>query len=141
MHNEKSHYTGPLMRRRPELFVPAILLDRTSNAPLHRQIHRQIADAIRFGAIRHDSRLPSTRVMAKLLRVSRNTVFAAYEELAADDVIRGERGSCMRVNNPAVASTSAPGWFGIKEVIHAARCPARVLDFDDPDGNGIYVRF
>lgn len=141
MQNEKSHHTVPLMSRRPELYVPSIVLDRTPGMPLHRQIHRQIAEAIRSGAVRHYARLPSTRFMAKLLRVSRNTVFAAYEELAADDLIRGEPGSCMRVNCPAAGATNAPAWLGLKQVIQAARYPARILAFDDPDGNALYLRF
>lgn len=124
------------MSRRPDIFVPSILLDRTDNTPLHRQIHRQIAEAIRNGAIRHDARLPSTRFMAKLLRVSRNTVFAAYEELVSDDLIRGEPGSCMRVNRPA-----ASAWFSLRQVIQAARYPSGILAFDDPDGNSLYFRF
>src|SRR5258708_39439300 len=84
LHNEKSHFRGPLVSRRLQLFVPPIVLDRASPLPLHRQIHDQIAQAIRGGAIDYAARLPSTRVMAGLLRVSRNTVVAAYEDLPAD---------------------------------------------------------
>lgn len=135
MQNEKSHQTGPLMSQRPQLFVPSISLDRAAGMPLHRQIHRQMAEAIRSGAIRHEARLPSTRFMAKLLGVSRNTVFAAYEELAAEDLIRGERGSCMRVNRQGATRGNIAAW------IQAARYPARIVAFDDLDGNALYLRF
>jgi len=103
--------------------------------PLHRQIHRQIAQAIRSGAIQYEARLPSTRIMARLLAVSRNTVLAAYEDLAADGLVQGERGAGMRVNGTATAS------FGLRHVIRAARYPARVLSTADPDGNPLYINF
>ena len=72
------------MSRRPKLFVPSITLDKASTAPLHRQIHSQITQAIRGGAIPGGVRLPSSRTMARLLGVSRNTVLTAFDDLAAD---------------------------------------------------------
>lgn len=94
---------------------------------------------MRTGAITNGIRLPSTRLLARLLRVSRNTVFAAYEELAADDLIRPERGVGMRVNNHAAAPQMS--WSALRKVIQAASYPARVLAFEDPDGNALYFRF
>jgi DNA-binding GntR family transcriptional regulator len=125
------------MSRRRELFVPSIVLERASGIPLHRQIYGQIGRAIRAGAIHNEARLPSTRVMARLLRVSRNTVLAAYEDLAADDLLRGERGAGMRVHHgpPAPEMT----WLGLRHVIRAAGYPARVLALEDTDGNPLYI--
>jgi len=88
MDNEKSQTSEPRAKQQPhvkrrlELFVPPISLDRASKVPLHRQIHLQIAPAIRSGSIQYAARLPSTRMMAGLLGVSRNTVLAAYEDVA-----------------------------------------------------------
>jgi DNA-binding GntR family transcriptional regulator len=121
--------------RRPELFVPPIELDRKSGMPLHRQIHRQIAQAVRGGAIQYEARLPSTRIMARLLDVSRNTVLAAYEGLAADGLVQGERGAGMRVIGTATTL------FGLRHVIRAASYPTRVLGVADPDGNPLYINF
>jgi DNA-binding GntR family transcriptional regulator len=39
--------------------------------------------------------------MAGLLGVSRNTVLAAYDDLAADDLVRGRQGAGMRVTASA----------------------------------------
>jgi len=136
LHNEKSHFRGPLVSRRLQLFVPPIVLDRASSLPLHRQIHHQIAQAIRGGAIDYEARLPSTRVMAGLLRVSRNTVLAAYDALAADDLARGERGSGMRVG-----AGGNRGPSGLRQVIRAAGYPARVLALADPDGTPLIINF
>jgi DNA-binding GntR family transcriptional regulator len=124
------------MSRRRELFVPSIALDRASGISLHRQIYGQVARAIRAGAIHNEARLPSTRVMARLLRVSRNTVLAAYEDLAADDLLRGERGAGMRVHGPAPPEMT---WLGLRHVIRAAGYPARVLALEDTDGNPLYI--
>jgi DNA-binding GntR family transcriptional regulator len=124
---------------RRSVFVPSIELDRASGIPLHRQICLQIGRAIRGGAIPNGARLPSTRTLARLLRVSRNTALAAYDELAADDLVQGERGAGMRVNaGPAVAEVS---WFGLRRVIREAGYPARVVAMEDPDGNALYVSF
>jgi DNA-binding GntR family transcriptional regulator len=125
--------------RRRELFVPPIVLDRASKVPLHRQIYHQIARTIRSGAIHSDARLPSTRVMARLLRVSRNTVLAAYDDLAADDLIRGERGAGMRVNGSVPPPELT--WVGLQQVIRAAQYPARILALADPDGNSLYLHY
>ena len=127
------------MRRRRELFVPQIALDKAAGVPLHRQIYRQIAGLIRSGAIQCATRLPSTRVMARLLGVSRNTVLAAYDELAADDLVRGERGAGMRVAGPGAAHLRGLTLFGLRDVIRAAGYPARVLSLEDPDGNQLYI--
>jgi DNA-binding GntR family transcriptional regulator len=124
--------------RRPHLFVPRVVLDQASSLSLQRQIYLQIRRAIRSGAIPCEARLPSTRVMAKLLGVSRNTVLAAYDDLVADDLIRGQRGSGMRVNRSAAVPQVT--LFGLKDVIQAARYPARILAVDDPDGNPLYIR-
>ncbi len=127
------------MSHRRELFVPPINLDRASRVPLYRQIYYQIAQAIRSGSIHCKARLPSTRVMARLLRVSRNTVLVAYDNLAAEDLVRGERGAGMWVNG----GTSAGGetWLGLRHVIQAAGYPARILKLADTEGNSLYIRF
>jgi GntR family transcriptional regulator/MocR family aminotransferase len=121
-----------------EVFVPEVVLDRAAGVPLQRQIYGQIAEAIRSGLIGRDARLPSTRVMARLLGVSRNTVLAAYEDLTADDLVRGERGAGMRVHGRAPSRGLT--WFGLRDVIRAAGYPARILTFEDPDGNPLYIR-
>lgn len=124
---------------RGKVFVPSIILDKAAEVPLSRQIYGQIARSIRGGYIPSGARLPSSRVMARLLGVSRNTVLAAFDDLAADDLLRGEKGAGMRVRNGAPAPEVT--WFGLKQVIRAAGYPARVVELADPDGNPIYLRY
>jgi GntR family transcriptional regulator/MocR family aminotransferase len=84
-HTEKGHFTRPVMKR--YFFVPAITLDRSALASLREQIHSQVAAAIRRGTVADGSRLPSSRLLAKLLHVSRNTVMDAYENLLEHGLI------------------------------------------------------
>ena len=118
-----------------ERTVPEIVLDRRPGVPLHRQIHDQIAAAIRSGGI-CGGVLPSTRLLARLLRVSRNTVLAAYEELAAEGLIAGRQGAGMRVHGPA-----GPGMPRPRRVLREARYPERTAALEDCDGNPLLLNF
>jgi hypothetical protein len=109
--NEKSHPGGPLLKARNDMRAPYLVLNRGAQEPLHRQIVRRIAAAT-LGA---DARLPSSRSLAKILRVSRNTVVSAYSELVANGSI-----SAMRVNGAA---------------------PLSGMQIEDSDANPIYIRY
>jgi GntR family transcriptional regulator/MocR family aminotransferase len=123
------------MTRRSEFTVPPIQLDRASTLSLHRQVHAQIATAIRSGAIRKGAKLPSTRMLARLLKISRNTVLAAYEELISDGLLQPHNRSGMQVTGSAPALTL----FGLRATVRAAHSPARIQPFEDPDGNHLYI--
>ncbi len=100
---------------------------------MHRQLYETVAGGIRGGEIARGMRLPSTRMLAKLLGVSRNTVLAAYDELAADGLIEGEPGSGMRVSGPGLLPVER------KSILREAHYPERTLAFQDPDGNPLYL--
>lgn len=61
--------------------------------PLFQQISAAIAAAIRQGRLRAGARLPGTRTLAQSLLVNRNTVIAAYEELAGEGWTESSRAS------------------------------------------------
>ena len=65
----------------PELLVE---LDRAAADPLHRQLANGLRDAIRAGRLSPHTRLPSTRVLAADLGVSRRLVVDAYNQLVAE---------------------------------------------------------
>lgn len=52
--------------------------------PLQRQIQERIVEAVLAGALAAHEPLPATRLLAKRLRVSRNTVTLVYERMAHD---------------------------------------------------------
>lgn len=70
-----------------ELLIP---LDLQSTKPLYEQIYAYIRGEIRSGALRTEERLPSTRVLAEHLKVSRSTTQMAYEQLLAEGYIEAE---------------------------------------------------
>ena len=128
----KSQFYGTTFQRNRVARNPA---RSQSREPLHQQIARQVAEAIREGNLHRGCRLPSTRLFARMLSVSRNTVLVAYESLAADDLIQNVRGSGARVNN--FAPVTLPPMTGL---LLAAMYPKLVTLLCDPDGNPFYLR-
>ena len=65
--------------------IDGVILDRDDPTNLHRQLYRQLRSLIeRRVSRRAATRLPSSRVMAKDLRIGRNTVIAACDQLALE---------------------------------------------------------
>lgn len=60
-------------------------------APMQRQLHDRLKDAILDGRLAPGSRLPSSRELAQTLGISRNTVTAAYDQLAAQGYVYPDR--------------------------------------------------
>lgn len=76
-----------------ELPLDALALDRTSKEPMQRQISHAIRDLILRRILPPGLRLPSTRALAKDIGVSRNTVMAAYEQLASEGYLETRQGA------------------------------------------------
>ena len=74
-----------------------ITLDRNSEITLSRQIYQALQQQMLQGGLQSGDPLPSTRELAKQLSVSRNTVYEAYEMLAAEGYIISRQGSPARV--------------------------------------------
>lgn len=74
----------------PELLVE---LDRDATDPLHRQLADGLRAAIRRGRLSPGTRLPSSRVLAADLGVSRRLVVDAYSQLVAEGFLLGRHGS------------------------------------------------
>jgi len=74
--------------------VGNVLLERNSGTNLPRQLYRQLRSLIERRVLPSGTALPSSRVLAKDLGVGRNTVIAAYDQLALEgfiDIARGTR--------------------------------------------------
>ena len=67
-----------------ELIIP---LDGQGKTPMYEQIYRYMKKEIRQGNLKAKSRLPSTRVLAEHLKVSRSTTQLAYEQLLSEGYI------------------------------------------------------
>ena len=84
-----------------------MFLQLDDSGPRYLQLARALKQAILDGRCKPASRLPATRVLARELDLSRNTVLAAYEQLAAEGFIEGKVGSGCYVATFA-AAPSAP---------------------------------
>lgn len=69
-----------------------IALAAESDTPIYRQIFGRVREAILSGQLTGGARLPSTRALSNQLRVSRNSVVAAYEQLISDGYIESRVG-------------------------------------------------
>lgn len=72
------------------LFVKNSLFVLDNASPKYKQIYEQFKAFIEHGDVKTDEQLPSIRQLAHTLQVSRNTTLTAYNQLVAEDYIRGE---------------------------------------------------
>src|SRR5213592_1773328 len=66
-----------MSKRATPLKKPEIMLDLNASAPLYRQLYERLRGSILTGQLEAGTRLPSTRVMASSLGVSRTTTALA----------------------------------------------------------------
>lgn len=74
-----------------------IELQRSSEIPLKRQIYLAVRDQIINGKLKAGEALPSTRVLANVLHVSRNTVNEAIEMLLVEGFVVSRQGAPTRI--------------------------------------------
>ncbi len=82
-----------MAKRAPVVTLPSLVLDGTTGVPLHRQVYDGLRGAILAGRLVAGTRLPSTRALATELRVSRNSVLTAFDQLLAEGYLEGRVGS------------------------------------------------
>ena len=104
------------MTKRPDgaLFLP-FSVEATGGTPLYRQLYEAIRQAILSGHLASGTRLPSSRVLANTLGISRSTVVVAFELLLNEGYVLGQVGKGTWVNSllrddllAAVAPPSPP---------------------------------
>ncbi|WP_296648449.1 aminotransferase-like domain-containing protein, partial [Romboutsia sp. 13368] len=80
-----------------------------NNEPIYIQIKNHIVDMISKGLIPDKSKLPSTRELSSLIKVSRNSVILAYEELKSEGYIYSIPGKGTFANSKK--DTSKSNWY------------------------------
>jgi len=91
------------------MLIPGLTIDDASDVPVYRQIADGVRTAAGDGRLRSGHRLPATRDLARQLGVNRNTVVAAYDELAAEGWVESHTGRGTFV----AARSTAPGARGL----------------------------
>lgn len=104
------------------MVIPGLHIDPNADVPVYRQIADGVRAAARDGRLEPGGKLPPTRDLARQLGVNRNTVVAAYDELADEGWVRSHTGRGTFLSappddaevEPREASRSAPlppaGW-------------------------------
>jgi GntR family transcriptional regulator/MocR family aminotransferase len=102
-----------------------LLLDLGRHAgPLRRRLERELREAVRSGRLAPGAALPSTRVLATQLGVSRGVVVEAYAQLVAEGYLRARQGRSTFVA-PHMPAGIAPG----AAASEPAQAPAPRYDF------------
>jgi GntR family transcriptional regulator/MocR family aminotransferase len=83
-------------------------LQMDGKGPLHAQLTRALKSAMFAGGVSRGTRLPATRLLARELGLSRNTVLAAYEQLRAEGFVAARVGSGSYVTPPMQPAFAPP---------------------------------
>ncbi len=81
-------------------------LRRDDPLPLHRQLEQELRGAIRTGRLGAATPLPSSRVLAEQLELSRGVVVEAYEQLVAEGYLTSLPGGATRVSARVLEPTT-----------------------------------
>src|SRR5262245_10122749 len=84
----------------------SIMLQLDGTGLLHQQIYRAFRNEILSGGLAPGERVPSTRALADLLKVSRNTALLAYEQLLAEGYLETRVGASGTVVAPVLPPDS-----------------------------------
>src|SRR6201999_3827912 len=105
----------------PELLVR---LDRSRRQPLRAQLEASLREAIRGGRLRAGERLPSSRVLARELGVSRGMIQECYGQLLAEGYLTSQTGSATRVADVRTAGPAGPGVGGQSGALQSSGDPS-----------------
>jgi GntR family transcriptional regulator/MocR family aminotransferase len=98
------------MKRVASGFLPMITVDRKAPGSLQRQIYDSFRAAIVGGYLRAGQRIPSTRMLAREIGVSRFPVLNAYAQLLAEGYLQSRvgAGTVISASLPEQMTTSTP---------------------------------
>ncbi|WP_448949968.1 rhizopine catabolism transcriptional regulator MocR [Labrys neptuniae] len=89
--------------------LDALAPDRTSQIPLHRQLYQALKTLIQERTLAAGTALPSTRWLAHDLRIARNTVSAAYDQLITEGYLSNRAGARpVVIDLPAAPTGNGP---------------------------------
>jgi GntR family transcriptional regulator/MocR family aminotransferase len=136
-------------------------LDRSAPVPLRTQLEQVLRDQIRSGILQAGATLPSTRILAADLGISRRLVVEAYQQLSAEGYLTTTERSTTRVgkicgvearpaqlHDPPVARydlrPGMPGLSGfpraawLKSITTAIKsAPSDAFAYPDPQGSNV----
>lgn len=113
------------MPAHPEIAGLIAMALEPGTGPRHRALYAALRGLILSGRVQAGLRLPASRALAKDLALARNTVLAAYDQLAAEGYIEGRRGagSFVSADLPDIAPPKPATSRGISQQAGAHRAP------------------
>lgn len=98
------------MKKVPSGILPIVAVDRSAPAALYQQIYDGYRKAIVDGSLHAGQRVPSTRMLASELRISRIPILNAYAQLLAEGYFESRVGAGTVVSHalPDQAAVSEP---------------------------------
>jgi GntR family transcriptional regulator len=111
----------------------ALRIDAGDPTPPYEQLHRQIATAIAFGALKPGTRLPPVRQLAADLGVAAGTVMRAYSELESGGFVTTRRGGGTSVAVTPRALSAEDRQRSLAAQAAAFVAQARLLGVDDDE--------
>ena len=124
------------MTKRAAGRMMTIALNQSLRLPLYRQVYDAVRDAILAGTLPPGTRMPATRSFAKDLAVSRNTIIAAFSQLAVEGYLEAKVGAGTVVA-PDLPTALPRVAKGVTPVLTARRTPARLPRRSLPVGRPI----
>jgi GntR family transcriptional regulator/MocR family aminotransferase len=109
-------------RRAAREALSADLLVNDGDRLVHEKVYRRIRHLILSGAVAYGDRLPSSRLLAENLRISRNSILTAIDRLVADGWLKSRRGSGVYVSYSG-RRIAAASWS------HGAESPRGTIPF------------
>ena len=85
-------------RRASSARILLVDLSQDSDVPLYQQVYEGVRSRILDGTLSRGAPFPSTRTLARDLRVSRSTIVLAYGQLRTEGYIEGRMGAATRVS-------------------------------------------
>ncbi|RPD41453.1 PLP-dependent aminotransferase family protein [Chitinophaga barathri] len=76
-----------------QISIPGLELNRASKIPAYKQVYGLLRTAILDHRLQPGQRLPSSRLLAESMGVSRNIILLAYEQLSLEGFIAGATGN------------------------------------------------
>ena len=69
-----------------------IEIDKKNGVPLYIQVKKQIMDEIKKGSLKVGTKMPTERELSQRIKVSRNTISTAYNDLEQDGALKSYQG-------------------------------------------------
>lgn len=116
-----------------------IPLDSKSAVPLHRQLYEELRQLILSGRLVPGQRIPSTRILARSLSISRATVTLSYDQLLSEGYLQAVQGSgtfvCTQLPDDLLSTPltqTSPVTAPAESVVHLSTYGASLLNTDYP---------